>query len=99
MQCTARRSGRFWANNVLARVLAQPLWTPSSWQAWCLELVTQDTIRKAELVGPLKRADEVRRIAAVAAGKPIAARGKPLLRRRTAYSLNRVDSLVRAGKR
>ena len=83
---------------VLARACRESLWSPDTWSAWCSELLDGPG---PKLKADLPKEDERSRQKAAVRGnvkrKPAAA--VPEKTRRTAFTLERQDSLVRGGKK
>ncbi len=86
------------SSQVLARILAESLWTPATWREWCGELLGGRVVRKATLRGVQMRACEVDRVAAWLRKRPAAVLHRET-RRRTPFALTRVDEMRRAGRR
>ena len=78
---------------LVARASASVGWSTEEWRAWCQELLNVRMPQKAALPLQQQREAQVRRVQAAALKKPAAA-GR---RRRTPHTLQRCDSLRRAG--
>ena len=80
----------------LAAVLATPMWTDDTWNAWCEELPREERVSKAALPLSVARAAEARKVSEWLRKKPASASRTPL-RKRTVFTLKRRDRLIRGG--
>ena len=83
---------------VLARACRESLWSPDTWSAWCSELLDGPG---PKLKADLPKEDERSRQKAAVCGnvKRKSAAAVREKTRRTAFTLERQDSLVRGGKK
>jgi len=81
---------------VLARVLANPVWTNASWRRWCSDLLTGGSLAQGDLPMNEQRRAQVHKVAEHMRKRPAApARTRAI--KRTPFSLKRQDNLIRGG--
>ena len=81
---------------VLARVIANPIWTTASWRRWCSELATGGGLAQPDLPLHSERRAQVARVRKWTKKKP-ASGHQVKSPKRTPFSLQRKDNLIRGG--